>query len=202
MKAHATRRGSGRSVSPSPDKDAMARAVADFLAAAKVPLSRSDRSRTPGRVAEAWAEDLIAGYALDPVAELTSELAGEKGGLVVVRDIDFHSTCVHHLLPFFGRVHVAYVPARRLVGLSKIGRAVDVLARRLQVQERLTDGIVDALGRALLPAGIACIVEAEHMCVACRGVRKPGVRVVTSRFTGNLARGAMRAEVARLLKPA
>jgi GTP cyclohydrolase I len=120
---------------------------------------------------------------------------------VVLRDIVFHSMCVHHLLPFFGRAHVAYIPSRRLVGLSKVARVVDILARRLQVQERLTDGVVETLVRALRPAGAACIIEAEHMCVACRGVRKHGVRILTSRFAGRLARGPMRNEALRLLCP-
>ena len=179
----------------------MARAVAAFLEASRAPISRSDRAKTPARVAEAWASDLIRGYGSDPVRELTSEPAGANGGLVVLRDILFHSVCVHHLLPFFGRAHVAYLPGRRLAGLSKIARVVDLLARRLQIQERLTDGVVEAIERALAPEGAACVVEAEHMCVACRGVRKPGVRIVTSRYSGRLAHGALRAEAARLLEP-
>jgi hypothetical protein len=102
--ARKARRGAAR-----PDREAMARAVAAFLEAAGAPIGSEDRARTPGRVADAWADDLIAGYALDPVAELTSEAVARGGGLVVVRDIPFHSTCVHHLLPFFGRAHVAYL---------------------------------------------------------------------------------------------
>ena len=184
-----------------PDLKAMARAIEDFLDASGAPVGAADRAKTPMRVAEAWTADLLGGYALDPVAELTSEPVASGGGLVVVRDIAFHSTCVHHLLPFVGRAHVAYLPARRLAGLSKIARVVDLLARRLQIQERLTDGIVDALERALGPAGAACIVEAEHMCVACRGVRKPGVRMITSRFAGRLAKGPLHDEVVRLLNP-
>lgn len=195
-----SRRGGARDHA-SPDREAMARAVAAFLDAAKVPIEPGDRAKTPMRVAEAWADDLIAGYAFDPVEELTSESVEAGGGLVVVREIGFHSTCVHHLLPFFGLAHVAYLPGRRLAGLSKIARVVEILARRLQIQERLTDAVVDALAHALRPAGVACIVEAEHLCVACRGVRKPGVRVLTSRFTGRLARDPLRSEVVRLLAP-
>jgi len=179
----------------------MARAVAEFLRAARIPLTGADRARTPARVADAWADDLVRGYALDPRAELTSEPSRAGGGLVVLRDIEFHSICVHHLLPFHGRAHVAYLPDRRLAGLSKIARVVDVLSRRLQVQERLTDGVVEVLTRVLRPAGAACIIEAEHMCVACRGVRKSGVRIVTSRFSGRLARAPLREEALRLLLP-
>jgi GTP cyclohydrolase I len=187
--------------SAAPDRTAMASAIEAFLRAAGVPLSATDRARTPERVADAWADDLISGYASDPIAELTSEPVGGGGGLVVLRDIEFHSTCVHHLLPFYGRAHVAYLPDERLVGLSKVARAVDILARRLQVQERLTDAIVEALTRALRPAGVACVIEAEHLCVSCRGVRKTGVRVVTSQFKGALARSPHRGEVSLLLAP-
>jgi GTP cyclohydrolase I len=184
-----------------PDRQAMERAISLFLRAAGAPLSAADRVRTPERVAEAWALELLGGYATDPVAELTWEPAGRGGGLVVLRDIVFHSMCVHHLLPFFGRAHVAYIPNRRLVGLSKVARVVDILARRLQVQERLTDGVVDAIVRGLRPAGAACVIEAEHLCVACRGVRRSGVKIVTTRFTGRLARGPLHDEALRLLTP-
>ena len=184
-----------------PDVAGMERAVADFLRAAAVPLTPVEIARTAFRVAEAWNEDLLLGYGKDPAVEMATEKAPAGEGLVVLRDIAFHSMCVHHLLPFFGRAHVAYLPERRLAGLSKIARVVDALARRLQVQERLTEGIVDALESSLQPAGAACVVEAEHMCVACRGIRKPGVRIVTTRFTGRLARGPRRDEALRLLLP-
>jgi len=184
-----------------PDAAAMARAVADFLRAAAVPLGRAEIARTAERVAQAWSEDLLLGYGYDAAAEMAYEEAPENEGLVVLRDIAFHSMCVHHLLPFFGRAHVAYLPRRRLAGLSKIARVVDALARRLQVQERLTEGIVDAIEASLRPQGAACVIEAEHMCVACRGIRKPGVRIVTTRFTGRLARGPRREEALRLLLP-
>src|SRR5262249_42097432 len=174
---------------------------AAFLRAAAVPLSSAEIARTAERVAQAWTEDLLLGYGRDATAEMASEDAPAGEGLVVLRDIAFHSMCVHHLLPFFGRAHVAYLPHRRLAGLSKIARIVDALSRRLQVQERLTEGIVDAVETSLLPAGAACVVEAEHMCVACRGIRKPGVRIVTTRFTGRLARGPRREEALRLLLP-
>lgn len=184
-----------------PDPAGMQRAVAAFLRAAAVPLTAAEIARTAQRVAEAWSEDLLLGYSRDVSAEMATEEAPPGEGLVVLRDIGFHSMCVHHLLPFFGRAHVAYLPHRRLAGLSKIARVVDALARRLQVQERLTEGIVEAIEASLRPAGAACVVEAEHMCVACRGIRKPGVRIVTTRFTGRLARGPRREEALRLLLP-
>lgn len=179
----------------------MARAIADFLRAARVPMSAADRARTPARVAEAWSSDLIKGYAQDPAAGLTSEPAPPGEGLVILRDIEFQSTCIHHLLPFFGRAHIAYLPGRRLAGLSKIARAIDILACRLQVQERLTEQIVSVMVRALRPAGVACVLEAEHLCIACRGVRKSAVRIVTARFAGRLSRGAQRQEALELLRP-
>jgi len=179
----------------------MERAIADFLRAAAVPLTRSQVAQTAHRVAEAWSEDLLLGYGRDPAGEMASEEAPAGEGLVVLRDIAFHSMCVHHLLPFFGRAHVAYLPHRRLAGLSKIARIVDALARRLQVQEVLTEGIVDAIEASLEPRGAACVIEAEHMCVACRGIRKPGVRIITTRFTGRLAAGPRREEALRLLVP-
>ena len=179
----------------------MERAIVAFLRAAAVPLTGAETARTAERVAQAWTEDLLLGYGRDAAAEMASEAAPAGEGLVVLRDIGFHSMCVHHLLPFFGRAHVAYLPHLRLAGLSKIARVVDTLARRLQVQERLTEGIVAAIETSLRPAGVACVVEAEHMCVACRGIRKPGVRVVTTRFTGRLGRGPRREEALRLLLP-
>ena len=194
-------KGSARSRGNRPDRAGMKRAISLFLRASGAPMSAADRARTPERVAEAWAGELLGGYAADPVGELTHEPAPPRAGMVVLRDIVFHSICVHHLLPFFGRAHVAYLPGRRIAGLSKVARVVDVLARRLQVQERLTEGIVEALERGLRPAGAACIVEAEHLCVASRGVGKEGVRIVTSCFSGSLARGKLRQEALGLLRP-
>ena len=188
-------------VAARPDRAGMERAVVAFLRAGAVPLTAAEIAQTARRVAEAWSEDLLLGYTRNAAAEMAAEEAPAGEGLVVLRDIAFHSMCVHHLLPFFGRAHVAYLPQRRLAGLSKIARVVDALARRLQVQERLTEGIVNALETALHPAGAACVIEAEHMCVACRGIRKPGVRIVTTRFTGRLARGPRREEALRLLLP-
>lgn len=140
--------------------------------------------RTPGRVARAWKDDLLSGYAIDPAAELSSIAAPPGSGPVLVRRIRFASVCVHHLLPFFGSASVAYQPGERLAGLSKVGRVVDALARRLQTQERLTTQIVSVLHEGLAPVGVLAVLEAEHTCMTLRGVRKEQSRMVTVAAAG------------------
>ena len=136
--------------------------------------------RTPERVSEMYAE-LFAGVGREPAAEIdavfTDEVAPDP---VVVRDLPFYSMCEHHLLPFFGRAGLAYVPKRHIAGISKIARALDIAARRLQVQERLTAQLADAVMLRVQPAAVACRIEAEHLCMAMRGVQKPGHRVITT----------------------
>jgi GTP cyclohydrolase I len=112
--------------------------------------------------------------------------AEEHDGMVMVRDIEFYSLCEHHLLPFHGRAHVAYVPDGRILGLSKVARVVDIFARRFQVQERLTDQVADAIQGALAPRGVGVVLQAEHMCMSLRGVRSAGTTTVTSAFRGAL----------------
>lgn len=138
-----------------------------------------DLEATPERVARAWVDDLVAGYALDPEAELTFSAAPKGCGPVIARDMRFASVCVHHLLPFMGVAHVAYLPAERLAGLSKLGRLVDAHARRLSVQEHLTRRILDSLDRVLRPQAALVVLEAEHTCMTLRGVRKEGSRFLT-----------------------
>jgi GTP cyclohydrolase I len=150
-------------------------------------------------VAETWTAKIVSGYRADPARILAKTLPASGHDMVVVRDIPFTSVCVHHLLPFQGTAHVAYVPGERLVGLSKITRAVDALARRLQLQERLTRQVVDALARALRPLGAACAMDAEHLCMTLRGARQRGARVVTFAGTGVFrSRPGLRAEFLRL----
>ena len=136
--------------------------------------------RTPERVAEMYAE-LFAGVGQDPAAEIdavfTDDVAPDP---VVVRDLPFYSMCEHHLLPFFGRAGLVYVPNRHIAGISKIARALDIAARRLQVQERLTAQLADAVMTRVQPAAVACRIEAEHLCMSMRGVQKPGHRVITT----------------------
>ena len=142
---------------------------------------------TPGRVAEAF-DELFAGYRADPVSLLRRSLmaADTAGQLVLLRGIRFVSFCEHHLLPFTGHVDIGYVPRRHAVGLGAMAAAVDAVTRRLQIQERITDQIASAIVEALDPMGVAVVVEAEHQCLAARGPRKPGARLVTSRQLGSL----------------
>lgn len=158
-----------------------------------------DRERTPERVARAWHEDLVSGYLKDPAAEMTWSPCRDDEGLVLVRQIRFASICVHHLLPFFGTADIAYLPDRRLAGLSKIGRVLDAHSRRLQTQEHLTRGIVDTLQDVLQPRGVLVLLHAEHTCMSLRGVRKEGSRMTTMRGAGVLAEGPRREETLALL---
>lgn len=184
---------------PAP-RDEIAGAVETLLRMIGEDPHRDGLRETPARVAAAWAE-LTSGYAEDPAAILSAAVLPEPcRDLVLVRDVEFHSLCEHHLLPFRGVAHLAYLPAGRLVGLSKMARAVEAVARRLQVQERMTQQLSDAIGTALQPLGSAVIVEAEHMCMAMRGVSKPGTRMITSSLRGVLqADGARRDELFALL---
>jgi len=140
---------------------------------------------TPQRVAKAF-EELYAGYRED-ATEILSRVFEEVEGysdIVLVRDIPFHSHCEHHMVPFFGRAHIAYYPSKGVVGLSKLARLVDVYARRLQTQETMTAQICDTLDQALSPRGVAVMVEAEHLCMSMRGVQKSGAITFTTQFTG------------------
>ena len=142
---------------------------------------------TPRRVADAF-EEYFAGYRLDP-ADVLSKTFDEVGGyddLVMLRDIRVESHCEHHLAPFLGVAHVAYLPDGRILGISKIARVVEIFAKRLQTQETLTAQIADAIETALQPRGVAVLIEAEHQCMSMRGVRQPGVKTITTRFTGAL----------------
>ena len=161
-----------------------------------------DLEATPERVARAWVDDLVAGYALDPESELTFSAAPKGCGPVIARDMRFASVCVHHLLPFMGVAHVAYLPAERLAGLSKLGRLVDAHARRLSVQEHLTRRIVDSLDRVLRPQAALVVLEAEHTCMTLRGVRKEGSRFLTWAAAGAWKDdAAARAEILDRLTP-
>jgi GTP cyclohydrolase I len=161
-----------------------------------------DLDKTPARVARAWVDDLVSGYATDPAAELTSVAAPPLCGPVLVKDIQFASVCVHHLLPFAGLAHVAYLPAARLAGLSKLGRVVDALSRRLQIQEHLTGRIAATIEAALAPSAVLVVLDAEHTCMTLRGVRKEGSRLVTYAATGLWADDAeARREILDLLAP-
>jgi GTP cyclohydrolase I len=140
---------------------------------------------TPARVARAY-EEFFAGYEIDPVAllERTFEETDGYDEIVLLRDIRLESHCEHHMVPIIGRAHVAYLPHRRVVGISKLARVVDAYARRLQIQEKLTAQIANTIQQVLEPRGVAVVIEAAHQCMTTRGVHKPGVAMVTSRMLG------------------
>jgi GTP cyclohydrolase I len=166
------------------DQRKMAESVRAFLDALDHGFAGDDQDRTPDRVARAWVEDLVSGYAVEPEKELTWTECPPRVGPVIVRGVSFASVCVHHLLPFFGEAHVAYLPHERLAGLSKIGRVVDAHARRLQTQEHLASEIAGSIEGALRPRGVIVLLEALHTCMTLRGVRKERSRMVTSVATG------------------
>ena len=160
---------------------------------------REGLTKTPERVAKAL-QFLTHGYDLDPAAILRSAMFREDyQQMVIVKDIEIYSLCEHHMLPFFGKAHVAYIPNGYIVGLSKIPRVVDAFARRLQVQERLTVEIRDCIHATLKPVGTAVVVEAQHMCMVMRGVQKQHSIATTSAFTGEFDNEKTRAEFIRLI---
>lgn len=166
------------------DYQAIEAAVARILCAVGENPDREGLKRTPERVARMYTE-LLGGYRLDPVAlvnEAIFEITYDE--MVIVRDIEFYSLCEHHMLPFMGRAHVAYMPNGRVIGLSKIPRIVDMFARRLQVQERMTRQIADFIDELLHPRGVAVVVEGLHLCATMRGVRKHDARMTTSAMLG------------------
>lgn len=155
--------------------------------------------KTPHRVGKAM-QFLTKGYHEDPEAILRSAMFDEDyRQMVVVKDIEFYSLCEHHMLPFFGVAHVAYIPNGKITGLSKIARVVDVFARRLQVQERLTTQIKDCIQKTLNPLGVMVVIEAEHLCMQMRGVQKPHATTTTSDFTGAFNRQETRDEFLKLI---
>lgn len=162
------------------DLEALRRAAEDLLRALGADLEDEELRETPRRVADALAELLTP----RPFHATTFPNDGGYDELIVVKSIPFHSLCVHHLLPFHGVAHVGYLPGERLIGLSKLGRVVDLFARDLQVQERLTTQIADWLERELQPKGVGVVLEAEHQCMSLRGVQKVGSKTVTSALHG------------------
>jgi GTP cyclohydrolase I len=176
-------------------------AVTELLAAIGEDVTRPGLVNTPQRVAAAY-QDFFGGLSVDPVSHLadTIELAdGELGELVLVRNIDFRSICEHHLLPFVGVAHIAYVPGKTVVGLGKLPRVVDTLASRPQVQERLTEEIADALEAGLQPRGVLVVLDASHGCVTARGVRQGKSTTVTLATRGVLRDPTSRAEVMAMI---
>jgi len=166
------------------DKKKIEKAIRDLLQAIGEDVRRKDIAGTPARVAEMY-EEILAGRDLDPAKELEVVFEKEHDEMILLKDIPLYSICEHHLLPFIGKAHVAYIPkGNRVTGLSKLARVVDIYSRRLQVQERLTTDIVDVIMDKLKPRGAMVIIEAEHLCMSMRGVKKPGAITVTSAVRG------------------
>ena len=175
-------------------------AVRDLLTAIGEDPDREGLLETPRRVAQMYVE-LGGGSQEEAVEVLGMQFEEHHQEMVILRDVPFYSMCEHHLLPFFGKAHVGYLPRGRVVGISKMARAVDILARRPQVQERLTSQVADAIMEALDPQGVAVVIRAEHLCMAMRGVRKPGASVVTSATRGDFRDSvATRSEFLSLLQ--
>ncbi|MBV6485896.1 MAG: GTP cyclohydrolase 1 [Flavobacteriales bacterium] len=162
-------------------------------------VHREGLEKTPERVAKAM-QFLTHGYDLNPDEILKSAMFKEDHSqMVIVKDIEIYSMCEHHMLPFFGKAHIAYIPNGHIVGLSKIPRVVDAFARRLQVQERLTDQIKDCIQKTLNPLGVAVVIEAQHMCMQMRGIQKQNSVTTTSSFTGAFEKDSTRKEFIALI---
>jgi GTP cyclohydrolase I len=165
------------------DTERIRKAVTEILSAIGEDISRDGIKHTPQRVAEMYAE-LLSGMREDPKQHLRRVFKENYDEIVLLRDIPFYSICEHHLMPFIGTAHIAYLPAGAVLGVSKLARIVDCFARRLQVQERLTDQIADFIMTSLKPRGVAVVLEASHSCMTIRGIRKPGSVMVTSSLRG------------------
>lgn len=165
------------------DIERIKKAVTEILAAVGEDVQREGIRETPRRVAEMYSE-LLAGMREDPKKHLRSVFSENYDEIVLLRDVPFYSICEHHLMPFIGKAHVAYLPKGRVLGVSKLARVVDCFARRLQVQERLTEQIADFIMESLKPKGVAVVLEASHSCMTIRGIKKPGSVMVTSSLRG------------------
>lgn len=183
------------------DKKKIERAVRQILEAVGEDVSREDLKETPARVARMY-EEILSGTNKNPEDELEVLLAEDHEEIVLLKGIPLYSICEHHLLPFVGKAHVAYIPkGGRVTGLSKLARVVDILAKRLQVQERLTTSVADVIMKKLKPHGVLVVVEAEHLCMSMRGVKKSGVMTITSAVRGIFKENQKtRAEALSLIK--
>ncbi|GAA1597848.1 GTP cyclohydrolase I FolE [Actinoplanes couchii] len=191
----------GTPVEQAVDLGRIEKAVREILIAVGEDPDRDGLQSTPARVARAYAE-LFAGLRVDPATVLTTTFEADHEELILVRDIELHSMCEHHLLPFKGVAHIGYIPGTdgRITGLSKLARLVEVYARRPQVQERLTSQIADLLMQQLGARGVTVVLECEHLCMEMRGIRKAGARTVTSAVRGGFQTdGKLRAEVMALI---
>lgn len=184
---------------PAVDHDRIRRAVREILIAVGEDPTREGLRDTPDRVARMYAE-IFSGLHTDPAVYLKKTFTQKHDEMVLVKDIEFASCCEHHLLPFLGKAHIAYLPNGRVVGLSKLARVVEAVAKRPQVQERMTEEIADLIMEHLKPRGVGVILEASHTCMSIRGVRKPGAMTITSSMRGGfLTDTATRTELMALV---
>ncbi len=184
------------------NQDKIKLAVASIIEAIGENPLREGIKDTPQRVAEMYAE-LFSGLDADPKADLVVDFGEGYEEMVILRDIPFYSMCEHHLLPFYGIAHVGYIPSPggRVIGVSKLARVVEICARRPQLQERMTRQIADAIFEALQPIGVAVVIQAEHLCMVMRGIKKPGTTVITSSVRGNFrSKVATRSEFLSLIQ--
>lgn len=184
------------------DHEAIKTSVTNLIKALGDDPSREGLKDTPRRVAEMY-EELFAGMGKDPVEELSVGYEESHREMVVLKDIPFYSMCEHHLLPFYGVVHIGYIPNKdgRVVGISKLARVVEIIARRPQIQERMASQIADAIVEGLDPDGVAVVVRGEHLCMIMRGIKKPGASVITSALRGAFRkRAASRSEFMSLIQ--
>ncbi len=161
--------------------------------------SREGLKDTPDRVARMY-EEIFGGMEESAGEHLSKVFTADSAGIVLEKDITFYSTCEHHLMPFYGRAHIAYLPRGKVAGLSKLARTVEVYARRLQIQEQMTGQIADAIMEHLQPGGVMVILEAEHMCMTMRGIKKPGSNTVTVAVRGAFADEALQEQVYRMMR--
>ena len=184
------------------DQVKIEKAVSSILEAIGDDPQREGLTGTPGRIAEMYAE-LFSGMGEDPKKELTVGFEEGHREMVIVKDIPFYSMCEHHLLPFYGVAHIGYIPGKdgKVVGASKLGRVVEILARRPQIQERMTTQIAEVIMEALQPGGVGVVIQAEHLCMIMRGIKKPGSNIITSATRGIFrTRPATRAEFMSLVQ--
>jgi GTP cyclohydrolase I len=182
------------------NQERIAQAVREIIEAIGENPEREGLVGTPERIGRLYAE-LFSGLTQDPLDVLRKGFDEEHKEMVILKDIPFYSLCEHHFLPFHGSAHVGYVPEGRIVGVSKLARVVDILARRPQLQERLTSQVADAIMEGLRPDGVAVVIEAEHLCMTMRGVQKPGARMITSAIRGGFRRrGVTRSEFLSLVQ--
>jgi GTP cyclohydrolase I len=184
------------------DKDKIRQGIRLVLEGIGEDLEREGLIDTPERVAKMY-EEILSGMKIDPSEVIQAMFMEEHEEMIVVKDIPLYSICEHHLVPFLGKAHVAYIPGPegQITGISKLARVVDVLSKRLQVQERLTTEVADTLVRALRPRGVLVVIEAEHLCMSMRGIKKPGTKTITSAVRGTFhTNAASRAEAMALIQ--